>query len=180
VDQWAAGRLSEVPPAWRIAFRAGEGREVSGTGDLLLGMNAHVNRDLPFVLAEIGLVAHDGSSRKRDHDKVNGMLNEVVQPLIEEEAARYDPTIETIQTPYGVGYTGLMQLLVAWREEAWRQAERLVSAPTVAAREAVAQEIEDNAALNAKALLTATRYLPPLSSTSGRDQYCSAHDGDGN
>jgi hypothetical protein len=179
VDDWAAGRVSKVPPAWRIAFRAAERGQVSGTGDLLLGMNAHVNRDLPFVLAKIGLVAPDGSSRKPDHDKVDAMLNEVVQPLIEEEAARYDPTIETARTPYGVGYTGLMQTLLAWREAAWRQAEQLVSAPTAAAREAVAQAIEDNAAVTAQSLLTATRYLPPVTDTSGRDAYCRARSGDG-
>jgi hypothetical protein len=142
-------------------------------------MNAHVNRDLPFVLAKIGVVAPDGSSRKPDHDQVDAMLNEVVRPLVEEEAARYDPGIETVRTPYGVGYTGLMQLLVAWREEAWRQAERLVSAPTAAARETVAQEIEANAALNAQTILTATRYVAPLSGPSSRDQYCSARAGDG-
>jgi hypothetical protein len=179
VDQWRAGRLSQVPLAWRIAFRADELREVSGTGDLLLGMNAHVNRDLPFVLAKIGLVTPDGSSRKPDHDKVDAMLNEVIQPLVEEEARRYDPGILTARTPYGIGYTGLMQPLVAWREEAWRQAERLVSAPTTAARDAVAQEIEDNAALTAHTIVTATRYLPPLSSTTVRDEYCSARTGAG-
>lgn len=179
VDDWAAGRLSQVPPAWRLAFRAGEARRVTGTGDLLLGMNAHVNRDLPFVLAKIGLVAPDGSSRKPDHDRVDAMLNQVVQPLIEEEAARYDPSIETVQTPYGVGYTGLMQMLVAWRESAWRQAEQLVSAPSPAARERVAQAIEDHAALTAGTIMTATRYLAPLTGTSARDRYCSARVGDG-
>jgi hypothetical protein len=37
---------------------------VTGSGDLLLGISAHVNRDLPFVLASLGLVAPDGTSRK--------------------------------------------------------------------------------------------------------------------
>ena len=90
-DDWAGGRVSRVPPAWRVALNVGADRRVTGTGDLLLGMNAHVNRDLPFVLASIGLVAADGSSRKPDHDKVNAMLDQVVQPLIAEEAARFKP-----------------------------------------------------------------------------------------
>jgi len=102
-DNWVAGRPDQVPPAWRIAFDAGRNRSVSGSGDLLLGINAHVNRDLPFVLAAIGLTAPDGTSRKPDHDKINQMLNRVYPPLVEEEAARFDPTIANIQTPYGVG-----------------------------------------------------------------------------
>ncbi len=178
-DDWAAGRLDHVPPAWRIALNAGAGRQVSGAGDLLLGMNAHVNRDLPFVLAEIGLVASDGSSRKADHDKINVMLNHVVQPLMAEEAARFDPGIETAQTPYGVGYTGLMQALVSWRESAWRQAEQLVMAPDGAARAKVAQEIENNAATNAQIIVAATSYTAPVSTTTSRDQYCAAHANDG-
>jgi len=178
-DAWADGRRAYVPPAWRIALDAGADRQVSGTGDLFLGMNAHVNRDLPFVLAKIGLVAPDGSSRKRDHDQVDVMLNKVVRPLITEEAARFDPTIETARTPYGVGHTGLMQALVTWREAAWRQAEQLVMAPDGASRERVAQAIEDNAAAHARAIVAATGYTPPVSSTSSRDRYCADHAGDG-
>lgn len=171
-DDYAAGRLERVPPAWRIALQAGAARQVSGTGNLLLGMNAHVNRDLPFVLAATGLVAPDGSSRKPDHDKIDQMLNRVVEPLIAEAADRFDPRIETARTPYGVGYTGLMQALVAWREAAWRQAEQLVSAPDAAAQATVAAAIEANASAHARAIVAATAYAPPLTSASSRDEYC--------
>jgi hypothetical protein len=179
VDHWADGEVADVPPAWRIAFGAAGRRTVSGIGDLLLGMNAHVNRDLPFVLAEIGVVAPDGSSRKPDHDQIDAMLNQVVEPLVAEEAARFDPGIELAPTPYGVGYTGLMQLLVAWREQAWREAEQLVSAPTPAARDLVAQGIEQSAAASARAIVTATSYLPPVTGSSQRDRYCASRAGAG-
>jgi Family of unknown function (DUF5995) len=174
-DRWTAGRIAYVPPAWRIALEAGSSRRVSGMGDLLLGMNAHVNRDLPFVLAKIGLVAPDGSSRKPDHDKVNVMLNRVVQPLVAEEAARFDPQMQTAPTPYGIGFTGLMQALLLWRESAWRQAEQLVAAPTPAARAVVAQGIEDNAAANAQTIVAATEYAPPVTTTTSRDRYCASY-----
>jgi hypothetical protein len=178
-DDWTAGRVSRVPPAWRVAFQTAARRQVSGSGDLLLGMNAHVNRDLPFVLAQIGLVAPDGSSRKRDHDKVDEMLNQVVQPLMTEEAEHFDSQMETIRTPYGVGYTGLMQLLVSWRETAWREAEQLVSAPNEAAQALVAQAIEANAEANARTIAAATSYTPPVTSTGGRDQQCASYSGAG-
>jgi len=177
IDDWNAGHLDRVPPAWRIALQADQDRSVTGNGDLLLGMNAHVNRDLPFVLAAIGLVAPNGTSRKPDHDKINVMLNHVVQPLIDEEAARFDPGIQTVQTPFGVGYTGLMQMLVAWRESAWRAAERLVSAPDAADRAQVAADIEASAASEAEAIRASSSYLPPVSSTAARDQFCAAHSG---
>lgn len=176
-DAYAAGRLARVPLAWRTAFRAGATSQVTGTGDLLLGMNAHINRDLPFVLATIGLVAPDGTSRKPDHNQINVMLNRVVRPLIDEEDARFDPDMKPWDTPYGAGYTGLFQTIESWREGAWRAAEQLVSAPDAAAREKVAASIEANAAATAQSIVAATRYTPPVSSTRRRDTYCAARAG---
>ena len=87
IDDWHNGRRTAVPEAWRIAFDATDKRAVSGYGSLFLGMNAHINRDLPFVLASIGMVKPDGTSRKADHDTVNQFLNRVADGLIPELAA---------------------------------------------------------------------------------------------
>jgi hypothetical protein len=178
-DTWATGRRADVPPAWQVTFRAAEQKQVTGSGDLLLGISAHVNRDLPFVLASIGQVAPDGTSRKVDHDKVNVMLNRVQKPLLDEQARRFDPDMAMVETPYGYGYTGLMQLLISWREEAWRAAERLVTAPDEAARAQVAADIERKALLEAEAIVAATAYAPPLRSTEARDRYCASRAGEG-
>jgi hypothetical protein len=176
-DAWVEGRKHDVPAAWQTAFRAAEQRQVTGSGDLMLGINAHVNRDLPYVLASIGLVAPDGTSRKADHDRVNVMLNRVQEPLLAEQARRFDPDMAVPATPYGLGYTGLMQTLVAWREWAWRAAEMLVAAPDEAARARVAAVIEAKAAVEAQAIVAATSYLPPLRSTETRDRYCASRAG---
>lgn len=176
-DSWAAGKRQNVPQAWRIALDAAAAHAVSGSGDLMLGMNAHVNADLPFVLAAIGLVAPDGSSRKPDHDKVNVFLNQVVQPLIDEEAARFDPAMDDAKGPYGLSYTALMQVLIGWRETAWRNAERLVNAPDAAAREQVARGIQDYAAATARSLVPEFAYAPPVTDSTARDQFCAAHHG---
>src|SRR5258706_5450036 len=77
-DAYRAGALGNVPRAWQLAFRTADQKQVNGTGNLLLGMSAHVNRDLPFVLAAIGLVKPDGTSRQPDHDKVDVFLNRVI------------------------------------------------------------------------------------------------------
>ena len=172
VDAWTEGRRDRVPPAWRVALDASAASRVSGSGDLLLGMNAHVNRDLPFALAKVGLVDEHGRTRKPDHEKINHMLNQVVAPLVEEEAARFDPSIARVSTPYGLGYTALMQQLVAWRESAWRMAEQLVSARDDAERERVAAVVEAIAEANAYAIIAQTAYAPPLTSTAGRDTHC--------
>lgn len=174
-EDWTAGRKDQVSEAWRIAFASADGRKVTSSANLSLGISAHVNRDLPFVLASIGLVARDGTSRKRDHDKVNEFLNRVTEPLLEELAARFDPTLDDADTPYHVTYTALFQQITAWRETAWRNAERLASAPDATARSRVAQEIEDYAATLAKDIAARGSYQPPLSDSSARDAYCAAH-----
>jgi hypothetical protein len=128
---------------------------------MLLGMSAHVNRDLPHILAAIGLVKPDGSSRKPDHDKVNEFLNRVIEPLFAEAAARFDPTVDDFQVQgTTIDETVLLQMLVGWREQAWRNAEALVNAPTPAARALVEAEIERVAALEANLIVAATSYSP--------------------
>jgi hypothetical protein len=175
-DDWATGRTGSVPAAWRIAFDNARDRKVTGSGNLLLGMSGHINRDLPYVLAGIGMATPAGTSRKVDHNKVNHFLNTVMQPLLLEASARFDPDTINVRTPFGVGYTALFQQVAAWRELAWRNAELLVTAPTPAARALVANTIEAQAATTATGLVTANSYLPGQSSAA-RDAFCAANNG---
>jgi hypothetical protein len=175
---WKGGDRAAVPQAWLTAFDAAKNKKVSGTGDLLLGMNAHINRDLPYVMAAVGLVAPDGTSRKPDYDAVEAWLYDATAPLIAEFAARFDSTMDDTQDPFGIGNWTLFQMVSAWRENAWRNAEALVSAPTPAARALVSQNIETQANLTAQTLLSSQSYLPLVQSSATRDAYCSVHKGD--
>ncbi len=177
-DAWAAGDLADVPPAWRIAFAAAKNHKVSASGDLLLGINAHVQRDLPFVLYSIGLVAPDGTSRKPDHDRVDEILNRVTDDILSEIARRFDPTIDDTNLPTSLDDFALFQTLAAWRESAWRDAEALAAAPTPAARADVAAQIESNAAAEASAIVAATQYPPLVGGSAARDAYCAVHHDD--
>jgi len=175
---WKTGNRAAVPQAWLIALDAGQAKRVTGSGDLLLGMNAHINRDLPFVMAASGLVAPDGSSRKPDYDAVEAWLYDATAPLLAEFAQRFDPTIDDSSDPNGLSNWTLFQMVSGWREQAWRNAEALVSAPTAADRALVAANIEANANAIAQGILVADSYTPPLTSTTARDAYCAVHNGD--
>jgi hypothetical protein len=173
-----SGDRASVPEAWLIAFDASRDKRVSGSGSLLLGMNAHINRDLPFVLAGVGLVAPDGSSRKRDFDKVEEWLYTATAPLMAEVAARFDPTADDASDPYGLSDLTLFQVVSGWREAAWRNAEALVSAKTPEERALVAASIEAEAAAAGETLLATRSYAPPLTTSDPRDEWCAAHQGD--
>jgi uncharacterized protein DUF5995 len=176
-DNWHAGRDADVPRAWAIAFRAADQRAVTAEGNILLGINAHVQRDLPFVLAALGLVAPDGSSRKPDHDRVDQFLNRVTDDIYAEVARRFDPTVDDRNLPGTVDDFAMFQAVAAWRELAWRNAELLVSAPNAAARALVAAQIETAAALQAQTLRLTYQY-GLLRSSAGRDAYCAVHHDD--
>jgi hypothetical protein len=179
-DNYASGNMAAVPQAWQIAFSAARSEQVSGTGNLLLGMSAHVNRDLPYVLAAISITYPDGTTRKPDHDQVNAFLNDELVALLAEDGQRFDPGINpnVMWTPYGLGYAGLFQTLVVWREQAWRNAELLTDAPDAAARALVSQQIEATAAAEAQLIVAGTAYPPIVGGAATRDAYCAVHHGD--
>jgi hypothetical protein len=174
-DRWHAN-AGGVPLAWAIAFEAAERHEVSGAGDTLLGMSAHINRDLPFVLARMGLTHPDGSSRKGDHDRVNEILRRVAHgPALEEAAQRFDPSMRNSDIPgTTLDSDVFLQIVITWRELAWQNAVLLANAPTGLARQLVAQTIEQTAATQALALKAAYGYVPPVTSTAPRNAYCAA------
>jgi len=175
---WKNGNRGAVPQAWLLAFDAAKNKTTTANGDLLLGMSAHINRDLPFVIASVGTVAPDGSSRKLDFDKVEQWLYTATEPMLAEAAQRFDPTLDDSNDPWGLSYAALFQLVSLWRENAWRNAEALLAAPSPAARAVVAARIETDANNVARGLLLSQAYTPPLSSTVSRDVYCAAHKGD--
>jgi hypothetical protein len=96
-----------------------------------------------------------------DHTLVNEFLAQVdVAPEI---IARFDPT-------YPAG--GDLSVIVAWREAAFRNFERLRDA-TDAERVVIGAEIDYAAALAAAAIVDGLSY-PEGQSSSARDAYCDA------
>jgi hypothetical protein len=156
------GGGGSVPPAWNVAFTAAQDRAVQSPGNALLGFNAHIQRDLPFVLHELFLRGHPVSHD--DHTLVNNFLAQV--DATAEIVARLDPTFDDNADP-----VGLFQLIVAWRELAFTNFVRLRDAATPEARAAVAADIEANAGNTALGIAEATAY-PPGTDSAARDAFC--------
>ena len=173
-DAWREGDPAAVPDAWRTAFGASGARRVSGSGNLMLGVNAHINRDLAFAMAAAGLAGEDGS-KKRNFDTVNRVLNSATLPLTAELAARFDPSMQDSGSPYHLDSVAIGNVMFGWREQAWRNAEALVAAPTASVRATVSQQIEANSVVQAQAWLATSAYAPPLSSGASRDTWCAGH-----
>ena len=173
-DDWHAGRRSEVPKAWAIALKSEDDKAMTGLGNFMLAMNAHINRDFPHVLAEVGLTAPDGTSHRRDHNAYNQRLDSLYAPVFAEEAARFDPRFDDIDVST-IEETAAGVIMRGWREGVWRNAEALALAKTPAARRAVEREIEVYAAT--QALLMRGMFKSSNAGNVKRDAWCAEHHG---
>ena len=160
---WRHGHRARAPAAWRIAFRAAERRQVVTLGDLMLGINAHVNRDLAFIYYRLGVTSY------ADHLHVNDVLRRVQPVVYPEIIARFDPTLGG-QAPND---PSLSLDIFAWRELAWHNAARLAAASTRAARRVVARRIERHAARLARRIRGA--FPATAAASRRRDAFCSQH-----
>ena len=128
-----------IADSWRSFYDAATKGETSAVQDLLLFSNAHAQHDLPFSYASMGVRAPDGTSHKPDHDGVNEINVRVIPGVKQEIEERYDPNFRDVPGP--LDEMAGLEPTKSWREGAWRNAERLVNAPTPEDREAVAEQI---------------------------------------
>jgi hypothetical protein len=145
VRAWHRG--GRVPGAWRIAFEQARDGDLNGPQDMLLGINAHVQNDMPFVLAKLGLRTRRGVSRKPDHDAANAVLDAAYERVVRAVENRYDPLARATFAPESpLDDVAGIELVREWRETVWRNAERLTNAENAAERRQVARSIQAYAA----------------------------------
>lgn len=149
VDAADAGRIDQVPPAWRIAFTRAEHTEPAVLLDVMLGMNAHVNHDLAFCVhevlaAEAADLHHDGRlplprldllSRQRDFTAVDAVLAATIDPVLTELADLAGPLLRPEEcATFSRAAAGVRwgEGIAGWRNDAWWAAHRLHRASPLA------------------------------------------------
>jgi hypothetical protein len=150
LDAYDAGE--PCPPAWRLALDAARDRRTFVLEDALLGINAHINNDLPFVLA--GILATDGAwpdarlmlRRRLDHDRVNEILLFLVD-LVQRELTRHYARLTSLaDRALGRRDECLSGFLMAHcRANVWHFTELLLDASDDETRAAVRDRIEREA-----------------------------------
>lgn len=171
-DAWYGGRGAQVPEVWRITFEAADKRSVTGLGDMLLGMNAHISRDLTFALVDTGLETPDGRSAEPDYNAVNRLLIGLADTIVRDVSGRLDPTVGEQALPLtGTGLLNLGQLFVQWRGEAWQNAARILEARG-AERRRLEQTVDEQAAGRARLIESLTSNLVVGPGAEARDRFC--------
>lgn len=166
-QHWLKGEDTRVPEAWRIAFDDAASGTTSTLGDLFLGINAHVNRDLAYVYYQTGADNH------ADHLHVNEVLGRAVNVAYPDIAAHLDGTVWNQLEAAGVfpmGPTPIDLNIAQWREDAWHNAEALKNARNAAERADIAAKIDENAREHADQIEKAFPATP--ADDADRDAYC--------
>jgi len=152
LERYDAGQVAGVPKSWRLCF------EMAGAGtglvlqDMFLGVNAHVNHDLPFALSGVS-IDPDRPRRYRDHAAVNAVLASVVDRATERIATLYAPGLASIGEAAGQidEMLSMFSLQVA-RESAWESAVSLANARNGVERGLAGSLIASRAAVMARLL----------------------------
>ena len=165
-------RGKPVTDSWRITFETATEGDASAGQEVLLFSNAHVQHDLPFAYAKLGIETRSGRSRKPDHDAVNEVNARIFDDVEKFIASRYDPSFTLIDLPFvPAEEVGTLEMIKSWREQAWRSAERLLSAESAQERDEVGQTIAETATRWAE--LISSGQMPGYRAT--RDEYCATH-----
>jgi hypothetical protein len=172
--QFAQGK--SVPPAWEVALKDTIGDKLTGLGDFMINMNAHINNDFPRALVEDGLTAKDGTSHKVDHDAYNDRLDSLYGAVFNEETRRFDPAFNDYALDGATG-TAAGIIMRGWREMVWRNAEALANAKTPQEKALVNTWINNYALAQAKLIEAMPIFQATKASNARRNAWCAVHHG---
>ncbi|TPX63429.1 hypothetical protein SpCBS45565_g06612 [Spizellomyces sp. 'palustris'] len=113
IDNWKNGNRNQVPQAWKTAFSNADAQKTLAEQDLFLGMNAHINRDLAYVVNDLKMK----TDHKPDYNRINDILQETAEPVNTQIVCRYSG--DPLQTNPVLG-AALLQMISGWRENAWQ------------------------------------------------------------
>jgi Family of unknown function (DUF5995) len=122
----ARGGEGTVSACWRAAFDVAGDPHLMIVQNLLLGINAHVNFDLPQVVVELAPEHHHLDALRADFDAVNDILGETLPDVL----ASLGTVSRWVNVVAARGGERLFDFsLEIARTQAWRAAERLHRLP---------------------------------------------------
>lgn len=125
---------ADVPQVWQQAFETCTRPRVHVIQHLLLGVNAHINYDLVWVLVEMlrdewpNLSPEQARARYTDHLHVNQVIYETLDRVQDEVVERYSKSMDIVDKLFLRADEWLLYRLIrAWREQVWHNAHALMA-----------------------------------------------------
>ncbi len=142
----------QCPSIWCRAFEETLQRDLHITQALFLGINAHINYDLVFCLAEIledewGLSTEsDKRIRLQDHRQVNCIIAETIDRVQDEILEVGSPLMKWVDLLGGrLDERLLSSLITAWRENVWESAQAFLNATNEREKDRIRKQVSDSA-----------------------------------
>ncbi|HEX8692500.1 MAG TPA: DUF5995 family protein [Longimicrobium sp.] len=158
---FARGDHQNVPKAWRFSFETSATGDALVLQDLLLGINAHINHDLPLALEQVSIDPREG--RLADHTRVNEALQAATDPLQDRIAGLYAPALRVLDRIAGRIDEDIAGFSVRKaRQACWDNAVLLAEAGSDEGRAAVRRRLDDSSAVLARLILTSLPAGGPL------------------
>lgn len=143
-----------VPKCWTMAFDAAIHGPALVMQNLLLGMNAHINRDLPFALTAAG-IDPNRDTKYQDHNAVNEILEFLTHSVEDTVYRMYAPGLQAVATVMA-GWDKIVSSFGVRlaRRGAWDAAVAMTDAKNGLALNLVHLAVEERAVLTANVLLS--------------------------
>jgi hypothetical protein len=150
--------VSHAPQAWLTAHRLAHEVETAACEALLLGVNAHINNDLPqatcdLLAEEWPLPADRLAARHDDFCGINGVIAETMHTAELEIVEPYDRALAMVDgrlpRVMRAAEWELQRVISGWRSEVWENALALLTAADDRWRELIRERIERSAARRA-------------------------------
>ncbi len=145
-------RQPETPRVWQLAHDTAQREPVMTVQQLLIGVNAHINYDLVFAVAELlspewdALTAEQRAQRRADYDLVNAIIGETIDRVQDQILEVRSPWLDIIDKAFGPLDEWLISKLIGrWRDEVWLNAIRYVETLAPDERAALRAHIEAEA-----------------------------------
>lgn len=134
VDGYERRTDTPCPPAWEVAMDARRRDDLHPMQHLFLGVNAHINRDLPFVLVDVldDWAVMDQQARRlrhADHLGVNDVIGRTIDAVQDEVIASRSPGMGVLDRIFGpLDEWAFSRLIASWRDDVWDVAVALLDA----------------------------------------------------
>jgi Family of unknown function (DUF5995) len=159
---YETGPPVDISKAWRVSFQT----SAQGTGlvieDLILGINAHINHDLPIALNEVS-ISEEREQKHRDHSAINDALKFAIAPVRSRIEMLYAPGLslfDEILDPLEVEITSFS--FEKARENAWIQGVGLANARNEQEQKYGLAAIDERAGVLASLIIAPTSDQPLL------------------
>jgi hypothetical protein len=150
----------EAPTVWRLAFDAAHLPKVHVLRNLVLGINAHINFDLVFALADMlesewsELTPEQRQSRYRDFLLVNKVISDTIDSVQDQIVDRYAPMMELVDKAMGPLDEWMTAWMIRdWREQVWSHTTQLLEALDEDQRQSLAASVEKHSLRRAYAIM---------------------------